>query len=74
MRVKGVYAQSGYPPWFILLKAVAVPSSSDQRKAAPRCTPDEVRNVQQKAVLLIEVSILWTKKSAAILQHSSELL
>ena len=35
---------------------------------------DEVRNVQQKAVLLSEVSVLWTKKCAALLRHSSELL
>ena len=51
-----------------------MPSRSDQRKAAFTSAQDEIRNVQQKAVLLTEVSVLWAKKCAVLLQHSSELL
>lgn len=58
----------------LYLQAVAVPSRSDQRKAVFTSAQDETRNVQQKSVLLTEVSIIWTKKCAALLHHSSELL
>jgi hypothetical protein len=51
-----------------------VASPPEQRRDAFESAQNEVRNEHQKAILLSEVSLLWTTKAASLVQHSLELV